>query len=112
MALGAHGSALEISQGPVGTQYRRSGNITDWPSDVNFSGPRSCSSGHRYDANTDLNMTVLKMVGKDGSELGMFNWFAVHGTSMNNTNLLVSGDNKVRPRHRFNCGMVWYGRCL
>ncbi|KAI8054263.1 Neutral/alkaline nonlysosomal ceramidase [Syncephalis plumigaleata] len=26
--------------------------------------------------------------------IGMLNWFATHGTSMNNTNLLVSGDNK------------------
>lgn len=24
----------------------------------------------------------------------MINWFAVHGTSMNNTNGLISGDNK------------------
>ena len=27
-------------------------------------------------------------------ELGAINWFSVHGTSMNNTNKLVSGDNK------------------
>jgi len=47
-----------------------------------------------YNANTDYNMTLLKFMGKDGSELGMFNWFAVHPTSMNNTNVLVSGDNK------------------
>ncbi len=26
----------------------------------------------------------------------MVNWFSVHGTSMNNTNQLISGDNKVR----------------
>ena len=39
-------------------------------------------------------MTLLKLSGDDGKELGMFNWFAVHPTSMNNTNVLVSGDNK------------------
>ena len=26
--------------------------------------------------------------------MGAINWFALHGTSMNNTNRLVSGDNK------------------
>ena len=29
-----------------------------------------------------------------GAPLGFVNWHATHGTSMNNTNLLVSGDNK------------------
>jgi neutral ceramidase len=48
----------------------------------------------KYTHNTDHNMTLLKLVTKAGEEIGMFNWFAVHGTSMNNTNLLVSGDNK------------------
>lgn len=55
-----------------------------------------------YKYNTDKNMTLLKFTKKsksfgdvaEGDDLGMFNWFAVHPTSMNNTNLLVSGDNK------------------
>jgi neutral ceramidase len=46
------------------------------------------------DGDTDKNMLLLKMVGEDGSDIGMLNWFAVHGTSMNNTNTLVNGDNK------------------
>ena len=29
-----------------------------------------------------------------GEPLGVINWFAVHPTSMNNTNHLISGDNK------------------
>jgi len=48
----------------------------------------------RYQHDTDHNMTMLKLTGTDGSQLGAFSWFAVHPTSMNNTNLLVSGDNK------------------
>ncbi|CAE7435583.1 dcd2B [Symbiodinium microadriaticum] len=48
----------------------------------------------RYTADTDKNMLLLRMVGEDGSDIGAVNWFAVHGTSMNNTNTLVSGDNK------------------
>ena len=48
----------------------------------------------RYDYNTDKNMTVLKLTDKKGNGLGAITWFAVHATSMNNTNKLISGDNK------------------
>ena len=37
---------------------------------------------------------LLKFVGQDGEDKAMLNWFAVHGTCMNNTNKLISGDNK------------------
>jgi len=47
-----------------------------------------------YSYDTDHNMTMLKLDADDGSPVGSFTFFAVHGTSMNNTNLLVSGDNK------------------
>lgn len=43
---------------------------------------------------TDHEMVVLKMVGTEGNDIGMIDWFAVHCTSMNNTNELISGDNK------------------
>ena len=45
---------------------------------------------------TDKTMTLLKFLADDAdaTPLGMVNWFSVHGTSMNNTNQLVSGDNK------------------
>ena len=48
------------------------------------------------EGDTDKNMTLLKFVADDEkqTEIGMVNWFAVHGTAMNNTNLLISGDNK------------------
>jgi len=39
-------------------------------------------------------MTVLRFEDNQGNELGLLSWFAVHGTSMNNTNELISGDNK------------------
>jgi neutral ceramidase len=48
----------------------------------------------RYDADTDTRMTLLKFERADGEEMGTLNWFAVHGTSMGNDNLLISGDNK------------------
>ena len=43
---------------------------------------------------TDKNMLLLKFASAQGTDLGMLNWFAVHGTCMNNTNKLISGDNK------------------
>lgn len=38
-------------------------------------------------------MTQLQFIAADGRPLGVINWFAVHPTSMNNTNKLVSSDN-------------------
>ncbi|GMH86661.1 hypothetical protein TrST_g13926 [Triparma strigata] len=46
------------------------------------------------EGDTDKNMLMLKFTGSDGEDLAMLNWFAVHGTCMNNTNKLISGDNK------------------
>ncbi|XP_043245496.1 neutral ceramidase-like, partial [Amphibalanus amphitrite] len=48
----------------------------------------------RYQYDTDKEMVMLKFFNEDTSPKGMVNWFAVHGTSMNNTNQYISGDNK------------------
>lgn len=47
-----------------------------------------------YQNTTDKNMYLLKLVDLDNNPIGSITWFAVHPTSMNNTNKLVSGDNK------------------
>ena len=49
-----------------------------------------------YEHNTDKEFTMLAVDSADGSNTpqGMIGWFAVHGTSMNNTNRYISGDNK------------------
>eukprot|EP01034_Spumella_vulgaris_P022327 gene22328-28447_t len=46
------------------------------------------------DGDTDKNMLLLKLTTPLGKPIGVLNWFAVHGTSMNNTNTLTSGDNR------------------
>lgn len=47
------------------------------------------------EGDTDKNMFLLNLLSADTLEsFGSVNWFAVHGTSMNNTNTLTSGDNK------------------
>ena len=48
----------------------------------------------RYEYDTDKDMYLLKFVSTTGQPLGAITWFAVHPTSMNNTNTLISGDNK------------------
>ncbi len=48
----------------------------------------------QYAYDTDKKMTLLRLQGTDGTEVGALNWFAVHATSMGNDNLLISGDNK------------------
>ncbi len=47
----------------------------------------------RYNSDVDTAMTLLKFERPDGP-VGTLNWFAVHGTSMNYYNKLISGDNK------------------
>ena len=50
---------------------------------------------------TDKTMTLVRLLAADRSELGLINWFAVHGTSMGNDNRLISGDNKGYASYRF-----------
>jgi neutral ceramidase len=80
----------------AGKIFVNSGELLD--SNINRSptayanNPAAEKAKYRY--NVDKTMTVLKFVDTAGKELGMVNWFAVHGTSMTNRNTLISGDNK------------------
>ncbi|CAF3077357.1 unnamed protein product [Rotaria sp. Silwood2] len=48
-----------------------------------------------YTYNTDHEMTILRFESIDGkNEIGMINFYPVHAVNLNNTNLLVAGDNK------------------
>lgn len=49
---------------------------------------------NKYEYNVDKEMTLLRVDDEDGHGVGAFSWFPVHGTSMNNTNRLINGDNK------------------
>lgn len=51
----------------------------------------------QYSANVDKNMTMLRFTHTTSSgdkDIGILNWFAVHGTSMYGNNTIVTGDNK------------------
>lgn len=47
-----------------------------------------------YKDNIDKEMTLLRINDAKGDGFAAFSWFPVHGTSMNNTNTLINGDNK------------------
>ncbi|XP_058788791.1 neutral ceramidase [Phymastichus coffea] len=53
--------------------------------------PQEERDKYKYDVDKDL--VQLQFVAANGQPLGVINWFAVHPTSMNNTNHLVSSDN-------------------
>lgn len=53
--------------------------------------PASERANYEYDV--DKTLTQLRFMDIENNLLGAFNWYAVHATSMNNTNLLVSSDN-------------------
>ena len=48
----------------------------------------------RYEFDTDRDLVQLAFYTEEGSALGVLNWYPVHPTSMNNTNHLISSDNK------------------
>ncbi|XP_033216414.1 neutral ceramidase isoform X2 [Belonocnema kinseyi] len=47
----------------------------------------------KYKYDVDKTLTQLKFIATNDQPLGVISWFAVHPTSMNNTNHLVSSDN-------------------
>ena len=48
--------------------------------------------------------TTLLRLERDGRVVGAVNWFATHGTSLSNRNLLISGDNKGYAAHAWEAG--------
>lgn len=47
----------------------------------------------QYEHDVDKELTQLRFLNMDNKLIGAFNWYAVHATSLNNTNHLVSSDN-------------------
>ncbi|MDH3972886.1 MAG: neutral/alkaline non-lysosomal ceramidase N-terminal domain-containing protein [Deltaproteobacteria bacterium] len=47
-----------------------------------------------YTDSIDTQMQLLRLERPDGKEIGMINWFALHPTSIGNTNRYISSDNK------------------
>lgn len=47
----------------------------------------------RYKYDTDKTLAQVRFLTPNDKIIGVINWFAVHPTSMNNTNKLISSDN-------------------
>ena len=58
--------------------------------------PQSEQDVYKEEGDTDKTMTQMTFHSTDNKNVisGLLNWFAVHGTSMNSSNHLISGDNK------------------
>ena len=69
-------------------------NINRSPTAYTYN-PKAERDTYADQGDTDKYMTLLKFEdAATKAPVGMLNWFSVHGTAMNNTNKLVSGDNK------------------
>jgi len=79
------------------------GDLTD--ASINRSAPaylrNPAAERARYAYDTDKAMTVLKLQKRNGQEIGMIAWFAVHATSIHNDNHLISSDNKGYAEYLF-----------
>jgi len=87
----AHNSVIEGAQIYMNEGELLEANINRSPT-AYLANPESERAKYSYDV--DKHMTLLRFEDSKGTELGMLNWFAVHGTSMNNTNEMISPDNK------------------
>jgi len=56
---------------------------------------------NRYAGDTDTDMSLIRFNRADGTPIGLINWFPIHGTSMNNKNHLINGDNKGYAEYLF-----------
>jgi len=63
--------------------------------------PESERDEYKEEGDTDKNMMQLRFQADDGTDLGSVNWFQVHGTSMNKTNTMVSGDNRGYASYKY-----------
>lgn len=67
------------------SEYLFDSNINRSPSSYLLN-PQSERDEYADQGDTDKTMLMLKFISDSNKPLGALNWFAVHGTSMNNTN--------------------------
>lgn len=87
----AHNNMVDGAQVYINEGELLEANINRSPT-AYLANPESERAKYKYDV--DKLMTLIRIEDSTGKDLAMINWFAVHGTSMNNTNYLISPDNK------------------
>ena len=78
---------LEHGTIDAASKYLMDSNINRSPSSYLLN-PQSERDEYADQGDTDKIMLILKFFSDNKKPLGALNWFAVHGTSMNNTNLV------------------------
>lgn len=78
---------LERGTIDAASEFLMESNINRSPSSYLLN-PQSERDKYADQGDTDKTMLMLKFVSNDKKPLGALNWFAVHGTSLNNTNLV------------------------
>lgn len=86
----AHES-LQPGSYQLASDYLRGANINRSPTAYRLN---PLAERDYYGEDTDNMMTLLRLRSTSGIDLGLIDWFSVHPTSLNNTNHLISGDNK------------------
>jgi neutral ceramidase len=84
---------LEEGQLTLGKSELFGANINRSPTSYLLN-PKEERDQYKDIGDTDKTMMQLKFENLNGNATGILNWFPVHGTSMNSSNVLISGDNK------------------
>eukprot|EP01112_Ceratiomyxa_fruticulosa_P008704 TRINITY_DN2257_c0_g1_i1.p1 TRINITY_DN2257_c0_g1~~TRINITY_DN2257_c0_g1_i1.p1 ORF type:complete len:572 (+),score=125.15 TRINITY_DN2257_c0_g1_i1:57-1718(+) len=87
----AHNSVSKGGQILLNKDWLDNSNINRSPTSYLYNPPAERA---QYLWDVDKNITVLRLEDETGTPLGSITWFAVHCTSMNNTNELISSDHK------------------
>ena len=78
---------LERGTIDAASEFLMESNINRSPSSYLLN-PQSERDKYADQGDTDKTMLLLKFMSDEKKPLGALNWFAVHGTSLNNTNLV------------------------
>ncbi|TMP38427.1 alkaline ceramidase [Pseudoalteromonas rubra] len=82
-----------LSRG-LGSIHINQGQLSGAAVNRNLTAYNQNPDADEYDTQVNETMTLLKLVKSNGQEIGMINWFGVHNVSSNQSQRLITGDNK------------------
>jgi neutral ceramidase len=77
-----------------GTISIESGRVPDALHNRSRAAYTANADARAYGTDVDDTMTLLRLRGEDGGDIGLINWLGLHGTSLSIENHLLHGDNK------------------
>ncbi len=87
----------------VGSVFVNEGSLTNagWNRSLFAYNNNPSEERAHYGKTTDTSMVLLKFVTREGEEIGMLNWYAVHPDCIGPENKLISGDTKGHASYNF-----------